>query len=121
MCYIIFVFCFFILFSDKVTNSIPKEPKLHCPEFIPNLYDINKFPLNETKNVLSKKSWITPELRNEVLKLFPTKEDIDVSDGNCRDRAAFAKNTSILFTIDRIFYSHKQFYQVADLYCNALA
>eukprot|EP00957_Ditylum_brightwellii_P152319 11596370-Ditylum_brightwellii.AAC.1 len=59
--------------------------------------------------VLSKKNWVTPELRNEVLKLFPIKEDIAVSDGNCRNRAAFARNASILFPIGRV---------VADLYCN---
>ena len=115
MLHYIFV-CLFILFSDKVKNSIPKEPKLYCPEFIPNLYDINKFPVNETKNVLSKKNWITPKLRNEVLKSFPTKEDIDVQDGNHRDRDAYARNASILFPIDRIFYSHKQLDQVADLF-----
>ena len=109
------------MFSVKVTNSVPKKPKLYCPEFIPNLYDTNKFPVNETKNVLSKKNWITLELRNEVLKLFPTKEDIDVSDGNRRDRDAFARNASRLFPIDRIFYSHKQLDQVADLFCNAWA
>eukprot|EP00957_Ditylum_brightwellii_P136266 10392412-Ditylum_brightwellii.AAC.1 len=89
-------------------NSIPNEPKLYCPEFIPNLYDINKFPVQGTKMVLSKKNRVTTELRNEVLKLFPTKEGIDLSDGNCRNRAAFARNTSILFPVGRVFYSHKQ-------------
>eukprot|EP00957_Ditylum_brightwellii_P164293 12507605-Ditylum_brightwellii.AAC.1 len=58
--------------------------------------------------VLSKNNWITSELRKEVLKLFPTKEDIGVSDGNCKDRAALARNASILFPVGRIFYSHKQ-------------
>ena len=76
MCYITFIFCFFILFSVKVTNSVPKKPKLYCPDFIPNLYDSNKFPVNETKNVLSKKNWITPELRNEVVNFFQSKKTL---------------------------------------------
>eukprot|EP00957_Ditylum_brightwellii_P138741 10576042-Ditylum_brightwellii.AAC.1 len=52
--------------------------------------------------------WITTELRNEVVELFPTREDIDASNGNCRNSAVFAKNASIMFLVGRIFHSHKQ-------------
>eukprot|EP00957_Ditylum_brightwellii_P095025 7236750-Ditylum_brightwellii.AAC.1 len=71
--------------------------------------------------VLSMKNWATTDLRNKVLKLFPTKEDIDVSDGNCRGIAAFSRNASILFSVGRILYSHKQLDQDTDLHCNAWA
>eukprot|EP00957_Ditylum_brightwellii_P000979 78316-Ditylum_brightwellii.AAC.1 len=67
------------------------------------LYDTKRYPVDETKKVFSNMDWITTELRNEVVELFPTREDIDASNGNCRDSAVFAKNISIMFLVGRIF------------------
>jgi hypothetical protein len=90
--------------------------------FIPNFlqeYSLYDKSLEEQKNELLGKDWLTSGLTYEIESLFPTPTDIQGNDDNKRDPIAFPHQIAQLFPVGRIFASFKQIDQAADIFLGA--
>jgi hypothetical protein len=93
---------------------------LYIPYFLRE-YSLSKQSLEEQKNELLRKDWLTSGLIHEIHSLYPTCSDIKTDDDNKRDPTAFKHKISKLFPPGRIFASFKQLDQAADMFLGAWA
>jgi hypothetical protein len=82
---------------------------------------IAAIPLEEQKNELLQKDWLTSGLTHEIETLFPTHIEIQINDDNKCDPIAFQHKIPQLFPFGLIFASFKQINQAADLFLGAWA
>ena len=75
------------------------EQVLYCPNFVFDMYNTTQFPVNQTKKVLAQKNWVTTDLSKEVMTYYPKRDQIDVTNGNARDKEAFAENAEKMFFV----------------------
>ena len=80
---------------------------IYIPDFVPE-YGLSEQSVEEQKNELIRKDWLTSGLIQEIESLLPTRSDINVDEDNKRDPAAFERNIAQLFPPGRIFASSKQ-------------
>jgi hypothetical protein len=93
---------------------------LYIPDFLQE-YSLSDKSLDEQKNELLRKDWLTSGLTYEIQAMFPTPTDIQVNDDNKRDPIAFQHKIAQLFPVGRIFASFKQINQAADMFLGAWA
>jgi hypothetical protein len=88
---------------------------LYLPKFLRE-YSLSEQSLEEQKNELMQKDWLTSGLIHEIHSLYPTCSEIKTDDDNKRDPTAFEHKISQLFPPGRIFASFKQLDQAADVF-----
>jgi hypothetical protein len=94
---------------------------LYIPDFLRE-YSLSEQSLEEQKNELLRKDWLTSGLIHEILSLYPTCSEIKTNDDNKRDPNAFEHKISQLFPpAGRIFASFKQLDQTSDMFLDAWA
>jgi hypothetical protein len=69
---------------------------LYIPDFLRE-YSLSEQSLEEQKNELLRKDWLTSGLIHEILSLYPTCSEIKTNDDNKRDPNAFEHKISQLF------------------------
>jgi hypothetical protein len=92
--------------------------------FIPGFlweYSLSEQSLEEQKNELLGKDWLTSGLIHKIHSLYPTCLEIKTDDDNTHDRTAFEHKISQLFPSGRIFASFKQLDQAAKMFLGAWA
>jgi hypothetical protein len=93
---------------------------LYIPDFLQE-YSLSDKSLDEQKNELLRKDWLTSGLTYEIQAMFPTPTDIQVNDDNKRDPIAFQHKIAQQFPVGHIFASFKQIDQAADIILGAWA
>jgi hypothetical protein len=95
---------------------------IYIPTFLP-AYE-QRFANGEDKDAINRelllKDWITTDLRNEIITLYPSAAEKDPVTGK-RDHAAFIAKAKMMFPVGRMFASFKQIDQVAKLFLDAWA
>jgi hypothetical protein len=89
---------------------------LFVPDFLREYSLSEQSLLEEQKNELLGKDWLTSGLIHEIHSLYPTCLEIKTDDDNNRDRTAFEHKISQLFPSGRIFASFKQLDQAAEMF-----
>jgi hypothetical protein len=93
---------------------------LYIPVFLRE-YSLSKQSLEEQKNELLRKDWLTSGFIHKMHSLFPTCSEIKIDDDNNRDPTTFEHKILQLFPSGRIFASFKQLDQAADMFLGAWA
>ena len=108
--------------NEEMIAEAPGATKftLYIPDFLRE-YSLSDQSLEEQKNELLRKDWLTPGLVHQIHTLFPTCSEIKTDDDNKRDPTAFEHKISQLFPPGRIFASFKQLDQAADMFLGAWA
>ena len=92
---------------------------LYLPDFL--AAELNSTDtLEEVRDRLQVKNWLTEGLVEEITQLFPSKDDIDPVTGT-RDQSVFSHNCLKLFPTGRIFASDKQIEQASELFLDSWA
>jgi hypothetical protein len=89
---------------------------LYTPDFLQEEYSLSKQSLEEQKNELLGKDWLTSGLIHKIHSLFPTCSEIKTDDGNKRGPTAFEHKISQLFPPGNIFASFTQLDQAAYMF-----
>jgi hypothetical protein len=89
---------------------------LYIPDFLRE-YSLSEQSVEEQKNELLRRNWLTSGLIHEIHSLYPTCSEIKTDDDNKRDPTAFEHKISQLFPPGRIFASFKQLDQATDMRC----
>jgi hypothetical protein len=95
------------------------DPIVYIPSFLASELQSGDDPLL-IRDRLRQKNWLTDELVEEIIALYPKSEDVDPTTG-ARDQTKFADNCNKLFPKDRVFASEKQIDQVAAMFLEAWA
>jgi hypothetical protein len=93
---------------------------IYIPDFLPE-YGLSEKSVEDQKNKLIRKDWLTFGLIQEIESWLTTRSDINVDEDNKRDPAAFQQKIAQLFPPGRIFSSFKQLDQAADMFLGAWA
>jgi hypothetical protein len=104
----------------------PEEPgattfTIYVPTFLLQEYSLSEQSLEQQKNELLQKDWLTTGLIGEFESLFPSHSEIKIDDDNKRDHHAFQHKIAQLFPSGCIFASFKQLDQAADTFLGAWA
>jgi galactitol-specific phosphotransferase system IIB component len=99
--------------SDESTDQ--SAPTLHIPPFI----TINGTRDNETRDAITKLDWLPAGLKKEVMEQCYKKPLGLPTTDNQRDMNLFATACAKLFPEGRVFASHIQLDQAADMFLNS--
>jgi hypothetical protein len=88
---------------------------IYIPNFLHAEYSLSEQSLEQQKNELLQKDWLTSGLIGEIESFFPARSEIKIDDDIKRDPNAFQQKIAQLFASGRIFASFKQLDQAADI------